>query len=143
MSRFQHTIEVNVPVHAAFEMLTHWASYPDFMSGVKQVTQLSETDTRWVWELGGVRREFDAHVTDCQPDKRLAWQSLDAPLLSESMTLKPVSAVRTHITAELEADAKALLPGDRNAPQSLSRQLKTDLSRFKEYVEHHADSIGD
>jgi uncharacterized membrane protein len=143
MSKFQHTIEVNVPVHAAFELLTQFASYPQFMSGVKQVTQLSDTNTRWVWELGGIRREFDAQVTECQPDKRLAWHSVDAPMLSESLTLKPVSAVRTHITAELEADAKALLPDDRNAQGSLSRQLKADLGRFKEYVEQHADSIGE
>jgi len=46
-----------------------------------------------------------------------------------------MGADRCQVIAELEADAMALLPNDAHAQESLGRQLKTDLTRFKHYVE--------
>jgi uncharacterized membrane protein len=135
MSRFRETIEVGVPVRAAYEQLTQFESYPEFMTGVKQVIQLSDTETHWVMDLGGESREFDARLTECRPDQKVAWQSTGGPLLSEAITLKQMGTNRCQVIAELEADAMALLPSDAHAQESLGRQLKTDLARFKDYVE--------
>jgi uncharacterized membrane protein len=141
VSRFKETIEVGVPVRAAYEQLTQFESYPQFMTGVKQVTQLSDTETHWVMDLGGQAREFDAQLTECRPDQRVAWQSTAGPLLSEAITLKKVSTDRCQIIAELEADARALLPSDAHAQEAMSQQLKTDLAQFKNYVEQQIGPI--
>jgi uncharacterized membrane protein len=135
LSRFRETIEVGVPVRAAYEQLTHFESYPRFMAGVKQVIQLSDTETHWVMDLDGQSREFDAQLTECRPDQKVAWQSTGGPLLSEAITLKRMGNDRCQVIAELEADAMALLPSDAHAQESLGRQLKADLHRFKDYVE--------
>jgi uncharacterized membrane protein len=136
MSKIKQTIEVNVPVHAAYEQLTHFEDYPRFMTGVTQVTQVSDTNTHWVMNLDGSQREFDAQITERKADHKVAWRTTGEPkLLSESITLKSVSPACTQIIAELDADVAALMPGERHAQDALSRQLKTDLGRFKEYVE--------
>ena len=141
MSTFRETIEVGVPIRAAYDQLTHFESYPQFMAGVQQVTQLSDTETHWVWDLGGQQREFDAQLVECEPDRRVAWRSQDGPMLSEAITLKQVGQHRCQLTAELEADAMALLPSDAHAQEAMSRQLKADLTRFKDYVEQQVGPV--
>ncbi|HKT04680.1 MAG TPA: SRPBCC family protein [Rugosimonospora sp.] len=138
MSTVQRSVEVAVPVHAAFEQLSRFESYPRFMTGVREVIQVSDTTTHWVMDLGDQRLEFNARITECAEDKRLAWQAMDGPQLCESITLRPLSASRTQITADLEADAQALMPGDPNASESLRKRLAADLDQFKDYMEYNA-----
>ena len=141
MSRFKETIEVGVPVRAAYDQLTQFESYPEFMTDVKQVVQLSDTQMHWVMDVDGQAREFDAQLVECHPDQRVAWQSSAGPLLSEAITLKKVSIDRCQVIAELEADARALLPSDAHAQEAMSRRLKTDLARFKDYVEQQVGPV--
>jgi uncharacterized membrane protein len=135
MKAIQQMIEVGVPVHTAYVELARFESYPQFMTGVQEVRQLSETTTHWVMDLDGRRTEFDAQITDCTLDKRVAWKATGGTQLSEAITLKPVSPDRTQVIAELEADAQALLPSDSHAAESLKKRLKADLTGFKRYVE--------
>jgi uncharacterized membrane protein len=141
MSTFRETIEVGVPIRAAYDQLTHFENYPLFMAGVQQVTQLSETETHWVMNLGGQQREFDAQLIDCQPNKRVAWRSQDGPLLAEAITLTQMGPDRCQVSAELEADALALLPSDAHAQEAMGRRLKADLARFKTYVEQQVGPV--
>jgi len=141
MSRFRETIEVGVPVRAAYDQLTQFESYPQFMTGVQQVIQLSDTETHWVMDLGGQQREFDAQLIECRPDQKVAWRSTGGPMLSEAITLKKVAPDRCQLIAELEADAMALLPSDAHAQEAMSRQLKADLTRFKDYVEQQVGPV--
>jgi uncharacterized membrane protein len=141
LSRFRATIEVGVPVRAAYEQLTEFESYPRFRTGVRQVTQLSDTRTHWVLDLDGEQREFDARLTECRPDRRVAWQSTAGPLLSEAITLTRMGTDRCQVTAELEADARAVLPGDVHAQEAMSRRLKADLARFKNFVEQQIGPV--
>jgi uncharacterized membrane protein len=136
MSSVQRTVEVAVPVHAAYEQLARFDSYPRFMTGVRAVTQLSDNTTHWVMELGDQRLEFNARLTECVADKRLAWRALDGPQLAEAITLRPVSANRTQIIADLEADVQALMPGDPHGSESLRKRLAADLDQFKHYIEY-------
>jgi uncharacterized membrane protein len=141
MSTFRETIEVGVPIRAAYDQLTHFESYPQFMAGVQQVVQLSDTDTHWVMDLGGRRQEFDAQLIECQPDRKVAWQTRNGPVLTEAMTLTRVSTDRCQLTAELEADAMALLPSDAHAQEAMSHRLKADLARFKSLVEQQVGPV--
>jgi uncharacterized membrane protein len=109
------------------------------MTGVREVTQLSDNTTHWVMDLGDQRLEFNARITECTEDKRLAWRTLDGPQMSEAITLKAVSPNRTQVIVDLEADAQALMPGDPHAHESLRKRLSTDLDQFKNYVEFRAD----
>jgi hypothetical protein len=86
-------------------------------------------------ELQGQRREFDATLTERSLDKRVAWSTVDGPLVAETLTVRPLGETRTQVVAQLEADAAFLLPGDRHAPQTLNRHLKSDLNAFKNLCE--------
>ncbi|MDP9798026.1 ribosome-associated toxin RatA of RatAB toxin-antitoxin module [Catenuloplanes nepalensis] len=136
MSTVKQAIEVGAPLHAVYEQLSHFENYPQFMSGVQEVTQLSSTKTHWIMDLDGQRREFDAQITECRPDELVAWRATNGPAFSEVITLKPMTAERTQIIAQMDADVAALMPSDRHAQDSLSRRLKADLTSFKRLMEN-------
>lgn len=135
MSTVQQVIEVSAPLHTVYEQLIRFENYPRFMSGVEQVTQVSDDRTHWVMDLHGERREFDAEIVERSPDQRVAWRSTEGPLLGETITLRPIGETRTQVVAQIEADIAALLPTDRHAQESLSQRLKADLAGLKQLVE--------
>lgn len=136
MSTVRESIDVAVPVRVAYERLCHFEDYPQFMSGVQQVTQLSENMAHWVMDLGGRQTEFNARVTERRPGELLAWQAVDGPHLAEKVTFQRLAEDRTRIIAELDIDAQQLMPSDAHAQDALNRRLKADLSGLKEYIEH-------
>jgi uncharacterized membrane protein len=136
MSTVQQAIEVSAPLHEVFEQLADLENYPQFMTGVQEVTPVSEGRTHWVMDLDGELREFDATLVECTMDQRVRWCSTDGPALSETITLRPVGETRTQVVAQLEADVAALMPSDRHAQDSLNKRLKADLASFKRLIEH-------
>jgi uncharacterized membrane protein len=135
MSTVQQAIEVGAPLHDVYEQLADLANYPQFMTGVQQVTPVSEDRTHWVMDLDGELREFDAQLIECTMDQRVRWCSTDGPALAETITLRPMGETRTQVVAQLEADVAALMPSDRHAQESLNKRLKADLASFKRLIE--------
>jgi uncharacterized membrane protein len=135
MSTVRESIDCAVPVSVAYERLCHFENYPQFMSGVKEVTQLSDTVAHFVMDLGGRQREFDAQITDQRPCELLAWTAVDGPHLTEKVMFQQLADNKCRIIAELDIDAQQLMPSDAHAQDTLDRRLKADLSGLKQYVE--------
>ncbi len=62
MSQVEESIEVNVPVSAAYNQWTQFESFPRFMEGVERIEQRTQTLTHWKTKIAGVEREFDAEM---------------------------------------------------------------------------------
>jgi hypothetical protein len=135
MSMVQQAIEVGAPLHTVYEQIATFENYPRFMTGVEEVTPLGGDKTHWVMDLDGRRREFDARITELSLDERVSWATTDGPLLSETITLRPMGETRTQVVAQLEADIAFLMPSDRHGRETLNRRLKDDLMTFKGLVE--------
>ena len=75
MGGVTESVDVAVPVRAAYDQWTQFEEFPRFMSGVEEVRQVSDTMTHWTVEIAGVKREFDARITEQLPDERVAWTS--------------------------------------------------------------------
>jgi uncharacterized membrane protein len=136
------SIEVQVPVHQAYEQLAQLADYPRFMSTVTQARAVDKDTSHWVMALGDGVFETDVRITERTLDEHLAVQSIDGPRFKESMTFQQITDASTLITAELDIDAKAMLPRHAPSQEILKRQLRADLGRLKEYVEQLADDGG-
>jgi carbon monoxide dehydrogenase subunit G len=135
MSMVQQAVEIGAPLHAVYQQLEVFENYPQFMSGVQQVTRIGNDQTHWIMEVEGHRREFDAQITERSMDERVSWATTEGPLLAETITLRPMGETRTQIIAQLEADVAYLMPSDRHGQATLSRQLKADLDTFKDLME--------
>ena len=56
MSLIEKSIEINVPVRAAYNQWTQFEEFPKFMEGVKHVKQIDDTHLHWKAEIGGKKR---------------------------------------------------------------------------------------
>ena len=77
MTTIEESIEVKVPIRTAYDQWTQFEEFPRFMAGVKSVTQLDDTHLHWVADIGGVKREWDAVITEQHPDERVAWKATE------------------------------------------------------------------
>jgi hypothetical protein len=141
MSTVRQSIDVAVPAHLAYEQLCHLENYPQFMKGFTDARPLSPDAAHLVLHVGNSHAEFDARIIDLRPDELVSWKSTDGPEVCETMRLKALSANRTRITAQLDIDAAQLMPSESHAKEMLTRQLKADLSSFKQYVEQQLSQI--
>ncbi|WP_432830303.1 SRPBCC family protein [Dactylosporangium sp. CA-092794] len=138
MSTARESIEVAVPVEVAYEQLTHFENYPQFMSGVMSMAPIDASTAHMVLDLGGNRAEFDARITETRPGEFLCWEATDGPQISEALRLEPMADDMTRIIADLQVDARELMPAEEHAVEVLGRRLKADLKGFKRFCEQAA-----
>ena len=123
MTTVNADIDVDVPVSTAYNQWTQFESFPQFLSGVDEVTQVNDTDTHWKVSIVGVKREFDAEITEQIPDTRIAWTSTGG----ESHADWEPEGVVEHVGAALQID---------------DMQISRDLRKFKELIESNGFETG-
>ncbi len=79
MERIEKLIEVDSPIRAVYNQWTQFEEFPRFMPGVKSVRQLDDTHVHWHAEVWGKDLEWDAEITEQEPDKRISWRSITGP----------------------------------------------------------------
>jgi uncharacterized membrane protein len=137
------SIEVDVPVRVAYDQWTQFESFPEFLSSVDRVSQVNATMTHWVVSIRGVKREFDAEIVDQVPDRHVAWRSVDEELLHRgSVSFTALEADRTRIDLEIEWEPEGFVEQAGAALQLDDLQVKSDLKRFKEFIERRGAETG-
>jgi uncharacterized membrane protein len=135
MSSVVESVDVAVPITAVYNQWTQFEDFPRFMEGVTEVRQLSDTLTHWVVEIGGVRREFDARITEQRPDERVAWASIDGPKHAGVVTFHRLDATHSRVTAQMEMDPEGFAENVADKTGLLDRRVKGDLKRFRDFIE--------
>jgi uncharacterized membrane protein len=142
VSKIEESIDVQVPVRTAYNQWTQFEDFPQFMDGIKEVKQLTDTRLRWRAEIAGVEREWEAEITEQRPDERIAWQSLDGPRHAGVVTFHRLEDGVTRIMLQLEWE-----PGDAAEKIAdwagfVTQRVKDDLRRFKEFIESRGQETG-
>ncbi|MFF8784298.1 SRPBCC family protein [Streptomyces sp. NPDC015125] len=143
MSTVKETVDVEVPVHTAYNQWTQFEEFPKFMEGVEKITQLDDRHNRWTTKIGGVRREFDTEIVDQLPDDRIAWRTTTGDTRQKGL----VSFQRldeTHTRVELVMDVEPSGMAEKAADMSgtIERRVKGDMRRFKDCIEHRGAESG-
>ncbi|MBB4775154.1 SRPBCC family protein [Actinomadura livida] len=142
MSTITESVNVTVPIRAAYDQWTRFETFPQFMEGVEEIRRLADGTLRWRTRIAGVTREFDARITEQHPDERVAWKSLEGPTHSGVVTFRRLDETTTRVTVQLEIDPEGFVEkaGDRFG--ALGRRVKGDLRRFKTFVEGRGARTG-
>jgi uncharacterized membrane protein len=143
MSAVTQSIEVGVPIRTAYNQWTQFESFPLFLEAVRVVEQIDDTHSRWKAELGGVHVAFEAVVTEQQPDRRIAWKTLEGDVDHVgAVTFQRLEDNRTLVTLSVEWEphgaaqqAAAVLSYDES-------QVRRDVQRFKQYIESRGVETG-
>jgi uncharacterized membrane protein len=135
MPTYEKSVDVTVPVRTAYDQWTQFELFGEFMDGVEQITHIDDTHTHWVTSIAGVRREFDALITEQRPDERVAWRSTSGPNQAGVVTFHRLdeSSTRVHLQLELEPADFTERAGAMTGV--IGHRLRGDLNRFKEFVE--------
>ncbi|MEW9553020.1 SRPBCC family protein [Nonomuraea sp. NPDC050783] len=142
MSTIEHSVDVEVPIRVAYNQWTQFESFPEFMEGVESVKQLTDTRTHWVTEIAGVKREFDAEITEQHPDERVAWRSLDKPNQAGVVTFHRIDDNHTRVTLQMEYDPEGFVETAGDWLQLVRLRVNGDVKRFKEFIESRGSETG-
>ena len=142
MSRVEQTIDVDVPVHTAYNQWTQFESFPQFMDGVEEIRQVSPELTHWKVKIAGIEREFDARITEQHPDERVAWTSVDGPTHAGVVTFHRLDETHTRVTVQMDLEPEGLAETVGDKTGFVDRKVKGDVKRFKEFIESRGSETG-
>jgi uncharacterized membrane protein len=142
VSSITESIDVNVPVRIAYNQWTQFESFPHFMGGVESITQQDDTHLHWKTRIGGVEREFDAEITEQHPDERVAWKSIDGKTHAGVVTFHRLNDGETRVTVQVEWQPEGLTEKAGAAVGIDNLQVKSDLNRFKDFIEQRGSETG-
>jgi uncharacterized membrane protein len=142
MSVVEKSIEINVPVTTAYNQWTQFEEFPNFMEGVKQVTQIDDTHLHWKADIGGKEKEWDAEITEQIPDNRIAWRSRDGAMNAGVVTFHRLSDSKSKIMLQMEYNPEGLIENVGDTAGVVSQRVVGDLERFKRYIESRGQESG-
>jgi len=142
MTTIEKSVDVVAPVRTAYNQWTQFESFPEFMEGVERVEQLSDTRTHWVTSVAGVKREFDAEITDQRPDERIAWQSIGDPHQAGVVAFRFLDPEHTRVALKMIFAPEGLIEKAGDKTNLIDRRVKGDLGRFKEFIENRGTESG-
>ena len=143
MSRVIESVDVHVPIRTAYDQWTQFESFPQFMGGVESVRQIDPTHTHWVTKIGGVRREFDAEITEQRPDNRIAWKSTGGDTKHAGVvTFHRLADNDTRVTVQMDWEPEGVAEKTGAAIGMDDRQVKADTQRFKTFIEDRGVETG-
>ena len=142
MATIEKSIDVEVPVRAAYNQWTQFEEFPSFMNGVEAVKQLDETHLHWVASIGGHREEWDAEITEQIPDERVAWKSTSGKGNAGVVTFHKLDDNRTKVMLQLDWESEGMVEALGAMLGRDDRAVKGDLERFKELIEKQGSESG-
>ncbi|WP_328623059.1 SRPBCC family protein [Streptomyces sp. NBC_00354] len=143
MSQVKESIEVEVPVRTAYDQWTQFESFPQFMVGVERIEQRTDTLTHWVTKISGVKREFDAEITEQIPDAKVAWVTVAGEgEQSGLVTFQRIDPTHTQVTLMMDFDPEGMAENIGDKLGFVDRQVKGDLKRFKHFIEDRGTATG-
>src|SRR5688500_18773883 len=134
MSFIEKSIEINVPVKAAYNQWTQFEEFPRFMEGVKEVQQLDDKHLHWKAEIGGKEKEWNAEITEQIPDQRIAWTSVGGAWAGGTVTFNRVSDATSKVMLRLEYEPQGVVENIVDAAGFVTRRVEGDLDRYNEYI---------
>jgi uncharacterized membrane protein len=142
MSNVTKSIDVDVPIRMAYDQWTQFEEFPQFMEGVKSVTQIDDTHLRWAAEIGGIEKEWNAEISEQHPDERVAWHSTSGAKNAGVVTFHRLGDDTTRVTLQIDVDPEGPIENVGDHLGILDRQVAGDLKRFKTFIEARPTPTG-
>ena len=142
MSKILEAVDVEVPVRTAYDQWTQFETFPKFMEGVKSVRQLDDTTLEWVADVAGREKRWEAKITEQEPDKRIAWTATEGAHNAGVVTFHRIGDGTSRVTLQLDVDPVGPVENVGDALGLVSRQVKGDMKRFKEFIEGRGHETG-
>jgi uncharacterized membrane protein len=112
------------------------------MEGVESVTQLDDRHLRWVADIGGETREWQAEIVAQEPDRRVAWRATDGKDNAGVVTFQPIDQSTTRVEVQMQWEPEGMKEKAGSMVGMDDRRVKGDLERFKDMIEKRGVETG-
>ena len=141
-SSITQSVDVQVPVRVAYDQWTQFESFPEFMEGVEEVRQIDDTHLHWKADVAGRTEEWDAEITQQEPDMRIAWTSTSGAKNGGVVTFHRIEDELTRVTLQMDWEPQGLIENMGEKLGFDERRVKGDLERFKTFIEERGAATG-
>ncbi len=141
MSDVMESVDVAVPVRTAYDQWTQFEEFPRFMDDVDRVEQVDDTRLHWATTIDGVHEEWDASITEQQPDERIAWRAMGKGMAG-IVTFQPLGQESTRVSVRMSWKPEGAAEKVGAALGIDASHVRQDLARFKELIEHQRVATG-
>ena len=138
----EESIELEVPVHTAYNQWTQFEDFPKFMATVKSVEQVDDTHLHWRAVVAGKEKEWDAEITEQIPDERIAWRSTSGVYNAGVVTFHRIGDDRTRVMLQMDYTPDTLAEEVADTAGAVKLTAKANLKRFKQLVESRGQETG-
>ena len=142
MERIEKEIEVNCPIRTVYNQWTQFEEFPRFMPGIKSVKQIDATHVHWHAEVWGKELEWDAEITEQEPDKRISWQSVAGEYSAGTVRFESLGPERTHVRLVMAYDPKGAVENVGDALGIMNARVQSTVERFKDFIEARGRETG-
>ena len=142
MSQILESIDVEVPVRTAYDQWTQFEEFPRFMDGIETVRQLDDTHLEWTADIKGVRKHWQAEITEQTPDQRIAWKATEGATNAGVVTFHRLDDRKSRVTLQLDVEPAGAVESVGDALGFVQRRAAGDLERFKTFIEERGAATG-
>jgi uncharacterized membrane protein len=142
MEHVEKVVEVNQPVSTVYNQWTQFEEFPRFMAGVKEVRQIDDTHLHWRAEIWGKEKEWDAEITEQEPDKRISWKSVSGAANAGTVRFEPVGNDRTRVRLVMAYDPADAIEKAGDALGIFSGRVANTVEDFKRFIESRGQETG-
>lgn len=142
MEHIEKIINVAVSASRAYNQWTQFEDWPQFMDGVEEVKQLSDTRLYWRIKVADKEAEFETTITDQIPDYRIAWHSTTGASNSGAVTFHPKGDDTTDVMLNLSYDLQGMTEHIGDALEMIEQCVTENLKNFKEFIESEDHETG-
>jgi hypothetical protein len=130
-------------VHAAYSQLARFEDYPRFMEEVEAVQRIDDTHVHWKTIMSNRPVEWDAEITEQEPDRCIAWHNVSGPTNAGKIELQPMGPDTSRVTLTLHSEPEQV-PGSPagNDEEAMTRKIRQDLARLKDFIETRGSGSG-
>jgi uncharacterized membrane protein len=131
----QQSVDVAVPVETAWKLWNKYEDYPKFMHRVEAAEKIDPKHVHFTGKIWGIRREWDAEITEKRTHETVAWVSEDGLENAGVVTFHKMGPRLTHIELNLDIAPHGPIEKIGRGMRFTKRAVRADLHRFKAYAE--------
>ena len=139
----QEFVDVGVDLKTAYDQFTQFEEWPKFMHRVERIEQRDDTTLMWHENIWGVRRSWEAQILEQSRCERIVWRSTGGPQTIGVVTFHRLSDRLTRIYITMDFQPKGLFEKTASGTRISRRALKSDLMRFKAFIELRDAATGE
>ncbi|MBU7596836.1 SRPBCC family protein [Streptomyces sp. P38-E01] len=129
------TLDVGVPLRAAYDHWTQYEEFGKFAKGVQSVSKDDDTVSKWNTKIAASSRSFEATVQEQIPDDRIVWTSQGPKGSTQgAVSFHELAPTLTRVVLVVEYRPSGFFEKTGNLWRAQGRRIRLDFKHFQRYV---------